>query len=304
MPNLLRGLLAALFVGLQSVYPAGAQQVGEKNTKAAQPAAAQTAAPARPAADDKEATAPLDPTGSWKWEFETPDGNKMDFVLKLNWDGKQLDGKYTAFDNTTKVEQGKVDKDSVSFVVRPEFGGASFDVKFTGKVTKDEINGTINLDFGGGAQEIPWTAKRFVDVDDVVGVWNLSIDAPNIGEIQSILTITKDDQGLHGKYKNDFFDLDAKNVQIKDNHLQFEISSDNGDQGFSSKYQGTPRGNTMEGKSNFDFGGNTGEMKFTGKRQPPKEEKKKEDAARPAATRPADGRSDAKEAATTKSDGK
>jgi hypothetical protein len=95
--------------------------------------------------------------------------------------------------------------------------------------------------------------------------------------------VTKGDKGLQAQYANEFFDLAAKNVQIKGNELLFEISSENGDFSFKTNYQGTPRGNSIEGKSVFDFGGNTGEMKFTGKRQPPREEAKT-DGSRPAAS--------------------
>jgi hypothetical protein len=284
-----------------------AQQTNEgkrqTETKSAQTAeksdAAAKAAPARPA----DARQPADPSGSWKWEFETPD-DTMELVLKLKWDGKKLDGNYTAFGSTTKVEEGKLDKDTLSFVVRPEFNGNQFEVKFNGTVAKDEIKGAIHLQFGDEPQEFPWTAKRFVDPDDVVGVWDLKIEAPDFGEIVSTLTVTKDDKGLRARYANDFFDLEAKNVQIKENELLFEISSENEEFSFKSNYRGTPRGNAIEGKSAFDFGGNTGEMKFTGKRQPSKEATPAE-PARPASARPAaDGKNDSKEQAAAKSDGK
>lgn len=308
MRPLLQSSIAVLAVALIT-NPVWSQQSTEAKSqpaaaeKAAQPVAGDKAAPARPA-DAREA-APADPTGSWKWEFETPD-DTLELVLKLKWDGKKLDGNYSAFGSTTKVEEGKLEKDALSFVVRPEFGGNQFEVKFKGKVAKDEITGTIGLDFGDAPQEFPWTAKRFVDAEDVVGVWDLKIDAPDFGEIVSTLTVTKDDKGLHARYANDFFDLEAKNVQIKDNALLFEISNEMDEFSFKSKYSGTPRGNVIEGKSAFDFGGNTGEMAFTGKRQPPKEEKRAE-PARPAETRPAaDDKKDSKQpaAAAAKTDGK
>ena len=302
------GLLAQQAVEAKSATPATASQ------PATQPSTASTASAARPG-EPQQATAPVDPSGSWKWQFETPE-NPIDLTLKLKWDGKMLDGTYTGFDTSTKVEQGKVEKDDISFVVRPDFGGNQFEIKFKGKVAKDEIRGTIGIDFGGQAQEFPWTAKRFVDPEDVIGVWNLTIDAPQFGELKSTLTVKKGDKGLQAQYANEFFDLAAKNVQIKGNDLLFEIASENGDFSFKSNYQGTPRGNSIEGKSTFDFGGNAGEMKFTGKRQSPKEEPKA-DATRPAATaqpgdKSADGKSSTGEQKSTtrasgsaaKSDGK
>jgi hypothetical protein len=263
----------------QSNQSAGTGSTAPAGNSSTQPAAAR---PATDAARPAPSAPPVDPSGSWKWDFTTPDDNKLEFALKLKWDGKKLDGNYTSFDNTVKIEDAKLEKDAVSFVVRPEFNGFQMEVKFNGKVAKDEIKGKINLNFGDEPQEIDWVAKRFVDADDVVGVWDLKTEAPDGNEFESTLTITKDDKGLHAKTESDFGEFAAKNVQIKDNQLLFELASDNADFDFKIAYNSKPRGNSMEGVSKFDFGGNTGEMKFTGKRQPPKEEKKAE-PARPAA---------------------
>jgi hypothetical protein len=202
----------------------------------------------------------------------------MEFALSLNWDGKKLGGKYTSFGNTVKIEEGKLEKDAVSFAVRPEFNGFEMLVKFNGTVAKDEIKGKINLDFGDEPREIDWVARRTVVADDVIGVWDMVVEAPGGNEFESTLTVTKDDKGLQAKTESDFGEFDAKNVQIKDNQLIFELASDNADFNFKIVYKALPRGNAMEGKSEFDFGGNTGEMNFTAKRRPPKEEKRAEPA--------------------------
>ena len=88
-------------------------------------------------------------------------------------------------------------------------------------------------------------------------------------------------------------------MKIKDNQLVYELSPpQQGDVAFKISNKATPRGNSLEGVSQFDFNGNANEMKFTGKRRP-KEEKKAE-PARPAADEKA-----AKQAApAAKSDGK
>lgn len=307
-PILRSMVVVCCFCVAMSLCAAAAQQSSEQK---AQPASAETKAqPAAPAAearpaDARQPTTPADPTGSWKWDVTTPDDNKMEFTLKLKWDGKKLDGNYTAFENTTKVEEGKIDKDTIAFVVRPEFGGNQFDVKFNGKVAKDEIRGTIGLNFGDQPQEIPWTAKRFVEADDVVGVWEMKMAGFDGNEFTSTLTITKDEKGLHGKTASDFGEFEARKVEIKDNQLIYELGSDQGEFTFKAVYRGTPRGNAIEGTSQFDFGGNTGEMKFTGKRLPPKEEKKAEPARPASEARPVADKQESKEpAAATKNDGK
>src|SRR3990170_1498449 len=41
---------------------------------------------------DAAKAAPVDPSGSWKWEYNIND-NPAEFSLNLIWDGKQLTGK-------------------------------------------------------------------------------------------------------------------------------------------------------------------------------------------------------------------
>jgi len=279
-------LLALCVFNVSVAERSWAQQSEAEAGQPATPAAATQPAAAAQAAGEtrKPATpaAPADPTGSWKWDFTTPDENKLEFSLKLKWDGKKLEGNYTSFGNTVKIEEAKLEKDGLSFVVRPEFQGSQMEVAFDGKVAKDEIRGTIGLDFGDQPREIEWIAKRFVDVDDVVGTWQLRLEMPGGNVAEPTLKVTKGERGLLAKYTSEFLgEIEAKNVQIKENKLTFELAIESDEFAFSSTYSGTPRGNTMEGAAEFDVGGGAGVMAFTGKRLPPKEEKKEEAAARP-----------------------
>ena len=125
---------------------------------------------------DSEKAAPADPTGTWKWERKFND-NTAQFALKLNWDGKRLRGKYSAFDQTSDIEEAKLEKDQISFLAKREFNGNRFEVKFNGKVEPDDLVGKITVDFGNGPQDFDWDAKR-VEPGDVVGVWDLQLKSP------------------------------------------------------------------------------------------------------------------------------
>jgi hypothetical protein len=234
------------------------------------------------AATDKKEAAPVDPTGTWKWEYEF-NGNVVEFKLKLNWDGKKLTGKYTAFDNTTDIEEAKLEKDQLSFVDNREFNGNEFVAEFEGKVKPDDIEGTVTVDLGDEPREFDWTPKRAVEIDDVVGTWDLRVETAN-GVVEPKLTITKDGDKLSGKSISQVFgELEAENLQLKDNELSWEISGSNGGFDINVKYKGKPRGNTIEGTNTFSVGeGDSGTMKFTGKRTPPEEKEKSAAAAKPA----------------------
>lgn len=226
-----------------------------------------------------EASAPADPTGSWEWEYNFND-NVAEFFLTLDRDGDRVTGEYTAFDNTTDIEETKLVKDELSFMAKREFNGNEFVVHFNGKVKPDDIIGTVGVDFGEGPREFDWHAKRVVEIEDVLGRWALRLETPN-GVIEPTITFTKSSNGLHGEYSSRFGDREAKNVQLKDNELTWEISSDDDDDfDFQVVYRGKPRGNKIQGTNEFDFGGNTGTMEFSGKRTPP--EKKRAADATPA----------------------
>jgi hypothetical protein len=234
------------------------------------------------AATEKKDAATVDPTGTWKWDVEFGD-NTAEFELKLQWDGKKLTGKYTAFDNTTDIAEAKLEKDQLSFVDKREFNGNEVVAEFAGKVKPDDIEGTVTVDFGGnGPQEFDWTPKRAVEIDDVVGTWDLQVETAN-GVVEPKLTITKDGDKLRGKSASQVFgELEAKNLELKDNVLSWEVTGSNGGFDITVKYQGKPRGNTIEGTNEFSAGDQTGTMKFTGKRTPPDDKEKPAAAATPA----------------------
>jgi hypothetical protein len=218
---------------------------------------------------DSPETKSIDPTGTWKWE-RTFNDNAAEFSLKLNWDGKKLSGKYSAFDQTSDIEDTKLENDKLSFLAKREFNGNAFEVKFDGTAEPDDIKGTIRVDFGNGPQDFDWHAKRAVETEDLLGTWSLKVETPN-GLVEPRLTITEMDDKLHGAYVSPFGEREAKNVTLVNNELSWEISGERDGNQFKVVYTGKPRGNRIEGNTEFDFGGNTGTVGFTGERTPPEE---------------------------------
>jgi hypothetical protein len=230
-----------------------------------------------------------DPSGTWNWE-RTFNDNKAEFTLKLNWDGKRLAGKYSAFNRTTDIEDAKLEKDQISFLAKREFNGNKFEVKFNGKVEPENLVGKITVDFGNGPQDFDWNAKRSVSADDVVGVWDLRVESPG-GAVTPRLTITKTSEDkLQGSSESVMGKFEAKNIELKDNTLTWQVIGEGPNGKIDIRYKGKPRGNTIEGENEFDFGGTKGKMKFTGTRTPPegKKEARKPADKEEAASRSAD----------------
>jgi hypothetical protein len=237
-----------------------------------------------PAAAASEAPAPskksVDPTGAWRWEYRFNDNEPAEFSLKLKWDGKELTGKYTAFDATTDIEEGKVEDGKLSFISKRTLNNNEFTVHFQGKAEADDIVGTVAVDFGEGPREFDWHAERTVDVDGILGSWKLNLETPQ-GVIQPVITIKEEKGKLTGHYVSPFGEREAKELTFKAGELAWRIESeDDDDLQFEVEYRGKIDGDKISGSTEYDFDGNAGSMEFTGERTPPepKAESKSESA--------------------------
>lgn len=103
-----------------------------------------------------------------KWTWTTPGRNgrpdrKMTLTLKTEGDkvtGTLASPGRDGATNETKIEEGKVKGNEVSFTVTREFNGNKMTSKYNGKVEGDAIKGKIEFDRNGETQTRDWEAKR------------------------------------------------------------------------------------------------------------------------------------------------
>lgn len=74
-----------------------------------------------------------DVSGTWKAEFETPDGTKRTNTFALKQEGEKLTGTVAGSQDTTTIEKGSVKGDAISFEAERPFGH----FKYEGTVTAD-----------------------------------------------------------------------------------------------------------------------------------------------------------------------
>jgi hypothetical protein len=103
------------------------------------------------------------PTGTWKASLVTPDGQTIEFTLKLKAEGDKLTGSITRQAQETQIENGKFKDDQVSFTAVRERDGQKFTAKYMGKVKGDTIKGNIDVEIGGETRKLDWEAKREKD---------------------------------------------------------------------------------------------------------------------------------------------
>lgn len=101
-----------------------------------------------------------DPTGTWKWTVQSPNGD-IATTLKLDSKDGQLAGTYSNQFGAAAIKNASFKDDMIAFDVVRNFDGNEFVLKYRGKVESDTIKGTIEADTpGGGPMKLDWNAKR------------------------------------------------------------------------------------------------------------------------------------------------
>ncbi len=217
-----------------------------------------------PAGVCRGADAKSDPTGTWVWSREI-EGESNRSVLKLvNKDGK-VTGTYRRSGQTVPISNGKFEKGELSFEAEGKFNEQKIRAKFHGKLSQDEINGNIDVVIEDNSLPLPWIAKRGVDFDDVVGTWNLKIEA-NGDMIESTLKVTADGEKLKGTYTGRLGEQPAQELKVQGNELSWQIAVDRDGQKFKGVYKATFNGNSLKGNLAYELGDNKGTIEFTGER--------------------------------------
>jgi opacity protein-like surface antigen len=86
-----------------------------------------------------------DVDGKWTGSLDTPMGTvPVGFSFKA--DGASLSGTTTGPDGSEiAIKNGKVDGNKISFVVSIDFGGMAFDLNYTGEVKGDSVEMTMEV---------------------------------------------------------------------------------------------------------------------------------------------------------------
>ncbi len=108
------------------------------------------------------AASAADVTGKWTAEVPGRDGNMQTNTFVLKADGAKLTGTANGGrGGDVEITNGKVDGDSVSFVVVRDFGGTSVKITYKGKVSGDSIKFTRTMEgLDNAPPPVEFTAKK------------------------------------------------------------------------------------------------------------------------------------------------
>jgi hypothetical protein len=216
-----------------------------------------------------------DPTGTWVWSREL-EGQMNRSVLKLVNKNGVLTGTYRRNGQTVPLSNGKFEKGEISFDAEGTFNEQKIRAKFHGKLSENEINGNIDIVIEDNSLPLPWTAKRGVDLEDVAGTWKLKLESANGNALEPTLKLAVDKETLKGTYTGRFGEQPARELKVEGNQLSWQVQADRDGRKFKGIYKATLEGNSLKGNLEFDVGGNSGTLEFTGARQ-----QTKADASKP-----------------------
>ena len=102
-----------------------------------------------------------DPSGTWKWTTQSPNGG-IDTTLKLESKEGKLSGAYSNQFGDTTITNASFQDDVLAFEIVREFNGAKFVAKYRGKLQGETIKGTLETPGrdGGAPMKLDWNAKR------------------------------------------------------------------------------------------------------------------------------------------------
>ena len=204
-----------------------------------------------PAADSGSA---VNPAGTWKWTFETQNGQTIESSVKLKQEGDKLTGTFRGRGGTeVDIQDGKLKQDEISFTVVRERDGQKMTSKYSGKLAGDTIKGKFETERDGQTRTRDWNAKR--DTGTLTGTWKWTFDIPGGQTLEPSAKLTQAGDKLTGILTVADRERPISEGTIKDGEVTFKVVSKRDDRTVTSNYHGKVSGDTIKGKWDSDWTG-------------------------------------------------
>lgn len=192
------------------------------------------------------------------------------------------------------ISDGKVEGDRVSWSVVREHGGRKVTTRYAGQLSEGWLRGTIESDWTGEKTSYPWEAKRSSDSPAGTWRWEINFGRPGGGgggaggtagtgtgggngagtaagqgaapgargaggrgggfRAEGRMTLKYENGKLTGKVKGRTEDTEITNATFENGKIAFEVERERFGTTTITKYWGTLDGDTITGKSEFEFG--------------------------------------------------
>ncbi len=210
----------------------------------------------------------VDPSGTWRWEYELGGQQLLDSVQLQVDINKKVSGSYKGrTEKRIELTEVKMEAETLSFNLALEYESTPIKLAFSGKIKQDEIDGNVVVTMPDGTQEFPWAPKRSVQMEDIVGTWQMRIETGD-RTLEPTVTISKEGEQYKGKYASgEDFKSDLTDLKIEKNQLMFKVEADVNGTKVKADYKGRPYGDKIQGSIAYVLGDNAGDIDFSGVRK-------------------------------------
>lgn len=209
-------------------------------------------------------TAAASATGNWKYSITLDGGDVMNLVLELKQDGENVTGKVKVSEFETPITEGKVAGDAISFKIPVDANGTKFTSTYKGTLSGDAIKGKIHSDWGGQDHNFDWNASR--EKADATGTWKWALVTTEGDSINLSLRIKQDGDKLVGVVIMGDNEAPIAEGLIKDNQISLKVTREQDGKTQSAKFQGKLEGDSITGKIDSDWSGESHTYDWNAKR--------------------------------------
>jgi hypothetical protein len=219
--------------------------------------------------------APPDISGKWSWSFQGRDGQTRDATMKLKQDGNKITGTVTGMrgaNNEAEISEGNLsDSGTLSFVVKTERNGQTFESKYKGEVKGDAITGKNEFTRNGETVTRDWKAQRGdppKKAIDVTGNWKSTFTRQDGTVMEWALNLKQEGEKLAGSVAFNNNETDIKDGKVAGEDVTFSVLRERNGKTVTSKYNGKLSDkNTIKGTIESDWSGETRKFDWEAKRQ-------------------------------------
>jgi len=213
---------------------------------------------------------PADATGTWKWTAANRTGQAIEMSLRLKQAGDKLTGVQIGRGGELPIQDGEIKEGKLSFKVVAEFGGNTVLSKYEGALKGDTIEGKTESNFGGENRIRDWIAKREAPKTkqalNAGGTWQWTFNTPAGQTFEPRLQLHQVADKLTGVVvwaESEMTILEGEN----DNGLiSFNVVRERDGRTVTTKYRGKLSGDSIQGKIESDWGGDTQSFDWNAKR--------------------------------------
>ena len=205
--------------------------------------------------------------GTWKL-VAMMDGQEIPATLKIaEGEDGELTATFIGADGTeAKVGEIQLDGSELTGNVEVDFQGLPLKLDFRGVVVDDQLTGSLTYDLEGQIGELDLTGE--MQKLNPVGKWEFTVVTDDGQELVSTIAIAEEDGKLVGTFTAmDGSEGEVKEIAVSGSQLATTVEIDFEGTPLKATFEGDVEGDKIAGVVNYDLGGQTGELEFSGTRK-------------------------------------